>query len=218
MATIGDSKSALEQSLPNALRAYLPQTAGYALEVDILENGRKKRSNASQESWRPASGEIRIRFGGPPSAHGRAGSPSQSGRDDDLPGSILPPKSQGMTTLQLRVELIRALRMAEQRPGFDFVSLKWFRDLFLPAQEYQWSRNPTDRDREIRSAVEDGVLLTYKVPNPKTPAYPVTAVRLNRQHPDVSAVLRNEGADASNFTPIDIKGEPLSATVLRERR
>lgn len=32
------------------------------------------------------------------------------------------------------------------------------------------------------------------------------------------AALRDEGADASSFTPIDIKGEPLSTTVLRERR
>jgi hypothetical protein len=38
------------------------------------------------------------------------------------------------------------------------------------------------------------------------------------QHPEVAAALRDEGADASNFKPIDIKGEPLSTTVLRERR
>lgn len=218
MTTIGDSKSALEQSLPNALRAILPQTAGYPIEVAILENGRKKRSNASQESWRPANGEIRIRFGGPASVNPGTENSTQPERGDDADGSTLPRPSQGMITLQRRVELIRALRSAEQRPGFDFVALKWFRDLFLPAQEYQWSLTSTDRDRALRSAVDEGIVLTYKVPNPKTPAFPVTAVRLNRQHPEVSAVLRDEGADASSFTPIDIKGEPLSATVLRERR
>jgi hypothetical protein len=31
-------------------------------------------------------------------------------------------------------------------------------------------------------------------------------------------MVRDEGAIASGFTPIDIKGEPLSTTVLRERR
>ncbi len=40
----------------------------------------------------------------------------------------------------------------------------------------------------------------------------------NRQHPEVSAALRDQAADATSFIPIDIKGEPLSATVLRDRR
>lgn len=218
MTTIGDAKKALKQSLPNALRNCLPQTTGYPIEVDILENGRKKRSNASQESWRAASGEIRIRFGGPAAVNPGAENSKPPNSGGDAPESTLPPPSQGVTTLQLRDELIRALRDAEQRPGFEFVALKWFRDLFLPARGYQWSQESTDRDRVIRSAVEDGIFLTYKVPNPKTPAFPVTAVRLNRQHPEVSAVLRDEGADASSFAPIGIKGEPLSTTVLRERR
>lgn len=218
MATIGESKSALEQSLPNALRALLPQTAGYTIKVDILENGRKKRSNAAQESWRPANGEIHIRFGGPAGVNSGAESFNPPDLGDDARGSTSPAQSQGLTTLQLRVELIRHLRNAEQRPGFEFVALTWFRDLFLPAQGYHWSQNSKDRDRLIRSAVDDRILLTYKVPNPKAPAFPVTAVRLNRQHHDVAAVLRDEGTDASSFTPIDIKGEPLSATVLRERR
>lgn len=218
MTTIGDSKAALEKALPSTLRAHLPQVAGYAIEVDILESSRKKRSDASQESWRPGSGEIRIRFVGPEAVSSAGESFAHSDRGDDARGSPLQAPSQEMTPPQLRGELIRAARSAEQRPGFEFVALKWFRDLFLPAQGYHWSRSPADRARAIRSAIEEGILLTYKVPNPKTPAFPVTAVRLNRQHPEVSAVLREEGADPSSFTPIDIKGEPLSATVLRERR
>ncbi len=218
MSTIEDSKSALEQSLPSVLSAHLPQTTGYALEVDILENDRKKRSTASRESWRPASGEIRIKFAGPAAVNPGPENSLQSDPRDAARASILPLPSQEMAALTLQVELIRALRNAEQRPGFDFVALKWFRDLFLPAQGYQWSRRSVDRDRVIRSAVEDGILLTYKVPNPKNPAFPVTAVRLNRHHPQVSAALRDEGGDTSGFTPVEIKGELLSTTVLRERR
>jgi hypothetical protein len=60
--------------------------------------------------------------------------------------------------------------------------------------------------------------LTYKVPNPKSPAFPVTAIRLNRRHPEVAAALEDEEGATSEFAPLAIKGEPLSATVLRERR
>ena len=64
METIQDSKADLARSLRHVLHSLLPQTAGYNIEVDILENDRKKRGDASRESWRPAVGEIRIRFGG----------------------------------------------------------------------------------------------------------------------------------------------------------
>ena len=53
MATIRDSKASLAHSLRDVLRDLLPQTEGYAIEVDILENDRKKRSDAPRESWRP---------------------------------------------------------------------------------------------------------------------------------------------------------------------
>lgn len=54
------------REIPIRCSAYhLSQTAGFAIEVDILENDRKKRDDASQERWHPARGEIRIRFVGP---------------------------------------------------------------------------------------------------------------------------------------------------------
>jgi len=61
-------------------------------------------------------------------------------------------------------------------------------------------------------------VLTSKVPNPKSPSYPVTAIRLNRQHPQVAAVLGEQDSAALGFQPVDIRGEPLSETVLRDRR
>jgi hypothetical protein len=220
MKTIGNVRPALTHSITDAVREHLPQTAGFSIEIDIFENDRKKRSDASQNSWQPARGEIRIRFVGST----RAGleeaeiysQPDHNGQT--ILDSSSSRSSQNATGLQIQVELIHCLRKAETRPGFEFVSLKWFRDLFLPAQEYEWSRNPTDRDRAIRTAIEEGIIRTHKVPNPKNPAFPVTAVRLNLQHPEVSAAMGDEIADTSSFVPVDIKGEPLSDTVLRDRR
>ena len=216
MTTIRDVKSALEQSLAGILRAHLPQVAGYSIEVDIFgDNGRKKRSDASLESWRPATGEMRIRFGGPAAGNWEVENFSHSYHQDPTMSSHV---SQEAATLKLRVELMRALWKAERRPGFEFVSLKWFRDLFLPAQGYQRAQSPAERDRAIRDGVDDGVLLTYKVPNPESPAFPVTAVRLNRQHAEVSEAIQDQEPVLSGFHPVEISGEPLSATVIRGRR
>ena len=76
----------------------------------------------------------------------------------------------------------------------------------------------TARDQVLREAINDGIVLTSKVPNPKSPAFPVTAIRLNRQHPQVVTVLGEQETPAAGFQPVDIGGEPLSETVLRERR
>ena len=62
MTTIRNIKSILEKSLSSALRTHLPQTEGFAVEVEILENDRTTHNDASQDSWDPARGEIRIRF------------------------------------------------------------------------------------------------------------------------------------------------------------
>ena len=69
----------------------------------------------------------------------------------------------------------------------------------------------------IRSAIEKRLILVGKVPNPKSPQFPVTSIRLNRLMPDVQEVLGHAKRDL-DFHPIHIKGEPLSATILRERR
>jgi len=56
------------------------------------------------------------------------------------------------------------------------------------------------------------------VPNPKSPQFPVTTVRLNRLMPEVKVVLGQNGSSDLDFHPVEIAGEPLSATILRERR
>ena len=51
-----------------------------------------------------------------------------------------------------------------------------------------------------------------------TPMFPVTAIRLNRSLPEVRRLLGVAGDAAPRVKPVAIRGEALSATVLRERR
>ena len=114
-------------------------------------------------------------------------------------------------------ELVRALDRAESRPGYQFIALKWFRDVALLGESYDWARSDCARQSILREAIEKRLILTSKVPNPKSPQFPVTAIRLNRLLPEIQAILGQQVSD-SDFRPVDIRGEHLSATVLRERR
>jgi hypothetical protein len=96
--------------------------------------------------------------------------------------------------------------------------LKRFRDLILPAESYEWAKSSAVRDQILRIAIDDGVVLKGKIPNPTAPAFPTTTIRLNRRHPEVIAALGQAGAADSGFQPVSIRGEALSDTVLRERR
>ena len=218
MSTIGNSEAELGQALSDILREFLPQTAWYSLEIEIYENDRKKRRDASRSSWRPGSGEIRIKFGGPVTTlkPQTSAEPSQRSPDLSTPGSRSS-RDDG-TDMGRLTDLIKSLESAEQRPGFEFVALKWFRDLYLPAEGHEWAVSSSARDESLRQAIKHGILLTSKVPNPKAPAFPVTAIRLNRQHPVVRLVVGEPAIAASGFQPVSIRGEALSDTVLQERR
>lgn len=218
MATISESEIGLEQTLGDALEMFLPQIAGYSIEVEIHESGRKKRRDASRDGWRPGSGEIRIKFGGAVPRRS-SNNPDHGDPPEPGPGTIGPetaePNDPGLDRL---TNFIESLELAERRPGFNFVSLTWFRDLCLPAEGHGWSNSATARDQVLRDAISEGIVLTSKVPNPKAPAFPVTAIRLNRQHPQVIAAQGEPEISAAGFHPVDISGEPLSETVIRERR
>jgi hypothetical protein len=213
MSTINDSRMKLERMLAVVLPAYLPQAEGCAVEVDIIEDGLKMHSGAGSESWRPYNGgEIRIRFNAspavaPPTAvEERSHFPVEDEFDD-----------RG-NAWQNRSDLIRSLQRAGRREGFEFVSLKWFRDLFLPAEQYVWSDSLEARSREIGDAIDDGAILTYKVPNTRSPEFPVTAIRLNLEHPDVMAAVGEAPPRPSGFQPVGIRGQHLSSTILQDRR
>ena len=76
-------------------------------------------------------------------------------------------------------ELCAALAEAE-RGGHAFIALKWFRDSFLPRKAFRWNQHPETRQAVLAEAIQRGVVLTSKIANPKTPAYPTTTIRLNR--------------------------------------
>jgi hypothetical protein len=114
-------------------------------------------------------------------------------------------------------DLIRALNNTESRPGYSFVALKWFRDQVLPAVRPEWSA-PEVRSAILRDAIDRRLVLKSPVPNPKSPAFPVTAIRLNRSLPEVAEILGAPAPPPTEFSPIAIRGEDLSQTVLRERR
>jgi hypothetical protein len=115
------------------------------------------------------------------------------------------------------VELVRALDRAESTPGWSFVSLKKFRDEILPLEDIPFLRTDVERQNALRYAIDKRLILRGKVQNPKAPQFPVTSIRLNRFMPEVQEVLGQPKNDL-DFHPIHIKGEPLSATILRERR
>lgn len=86
-------------------------------------------------------------------------------------------------------EFVVALDHAEHEPHLRFVSLKWFRDTYLFKRGHAWARDPEVPRRLIQHATEGGLILTSKVPNPKTPDFPVTSIRLDREHPEVVRIL-----------------------------
>jgi len=217
----------LAQRLVSPLRDILNEfrytlSGQYKLRVSLLDaNGRKKRSDASAENWSPESGRIEIRFE-PTADELKIATPEVSSGAEGKPGPQV--RGAGFSSpnafVGLEIELLRALDRAESTPGWSFVSLKKFRDKILPSEPFApGTFQPTDVHWEeaIRSAIDKRFILTGKVQNPKSPQFPVTTIRLNRLMPEVQRVLGLVKKDLG-FHPIHIKGEPLSATILRERR
>jgi len=193
----------------------------YRLRVSLLDaNGRKKRSDASAANWSPESGRIEIRFEPTPEELKTAAPEVARPEGKALPPTQTASFSGLNAPSSLEIELLRALDIAESTPGWSFVSLKKFRDEILPCRPFPpGAFQPADVHWEaaIRSAIEKRLILTGKVPNPKSPQFPVTSIRLNRLMPEVQEVL-GLPKTSLDFHPIHIKGEPLSAIILRERR
>lgn len=187
-------------------------TTEYRVRVSLVDQEdkhgkkRKKRKNASANNWSPATGEVRIYF--------EKDTVNSAVAKDDVSSESHTKNSDEFEPIP---NLVRALDRAESKPGYQFISLKWFRDVALPAESLDWARSDSVRQNILREAIERRLILTSKVPNPKSPQFPVTAIRLNRLLPEIQAILGEQVAH-SDFRPVDIRGEGLSATVLRERR
>lgn len=114
-------------------------------------------------------------------------------------------------------QLLEALEAAER--GLPFVSLKHFRDTILLGQGFEWATDFGRRAELLRSATEQSLVLTSQVPNPNNPLHPVTAIRINRSHPRFRSTRKVAPTPSrSRFRPAPMKGRPLSATVMEDRR
>ncbi len=86
-------------------------------------------------------------------------------------------------------DLVRALALAEAEPHLSFVSIKWFRDTYLPKCGFAWALDSDLPRRTLMEATTKGMVITAKVANPKTPAFPVATIKLNRSHGEVDRIL-----------------------------
>jgi len=105
-------------------------------------------------------------------------------------------------------EICRALEEVE-RQGRAFIALKWFRDEVLPSSGFAWVSDPEHRQAVLAEAIAEGMIVTSRVPNPRSP-FPTTSIRLNR----APVSPQSEGR---RYSPVRIQGEPLSSTILRDR-
>jgi hypothetical protein len=197
-----------DPGLVRALRFLAPP--GYQAIVELCsESGRSKRRNASADTWSPEEDEVRIYFERVDADEtavrsGRAQRAASHAEEDDQPDEPLP------GDMDARVkELCSALAEAE-RGGHAFIALKWFRDSFLPRKAYRWNQHPETRQAVLAEAIQRGVVLTSKIANPKTPAYPTTTIRLNRSEAGIPE-------EAQRFHPIEVQGEPVAATIEEDR-
>jgi hypothetical protein len=200
-----------DPGLVRALRFLAPQ--GYQVIVELCsENGRSKRRNASADTWSPEEDEVRIYFernddsepASRPFRAPRVIAEQSFDEEEDSQQGIIP------ADIDARVkELCAALAEAE-RGGHAFIALKWFRDSFLPRKAFRWNQQPESRQAVLAEAIQRGVVLTSKIANPKTPAYPTTTIRLNRAEAGMPE-------EAQRFHPVAVHDGSLVEAIEEER-
>ena len=85
-----------------------------------------------------------------------------------------------------------------------------FRDSFLPRKAFRWNQHPESRQAVLAEAIQRGVVLTSKIANPKTPAYPTTTIRLNRAEAGIPD-------EAQRFHPVAVHGDSIADAIEEER-
>jgi hypothetical protein len=204
--TNADVELKLARRVPEFLRESGMWSKGYQCEVHLYRGNRKKRRDAEFEgNWDPDSDSICISFS-------PVDEEIESATAKVAASSNSEPKDERLS------DLVRALDRAERRPGYEFVSLKWFRDTALAHEGFSWAADEFARHDVLREVIDKRWILTSKIPNPRPPNFPVTSIRLNRQMPEVNAVLGSRPGGPATFRPVPIRGEALSATVLNDRR
>jgi hypothetical protein len=203
-----------DPGLARALHFLAPP--GYQAIVELCgENGRSKRRNASADTWSPEEDEVRIYFersdeaeAAPRATHAPRAAVDHGYEGEDEDGDSQ--EAQIPADLDARVkELCAALAEAE-RGGHAFIALKWFRDSFLPRKAFRWNQHPESRQAVLAEAIQRGVVLTSKIANPKTPAYPTTTIRLNRAEAGIPE-------EAQRFHPVAVHGDSIAEAIEEER-
>lgn len=220
--TIPDAEEIIEEALaelsysqdPGLVRALqFLAPPGYQAIVELCsESGRSKRRNATADTWSPEEDEIRIYFEREDGDEAPAPRPMRSASrvvernyEDDEPEEVIAPADMDNHVRELCAALAEA-----ERGGHAFIALKWFRDSFLPRKSFRWNQHPESRQTVLAEAIQRGVVLTSKIANPKTPAYPTTTIRLNRAEAGIPE-------EAQRFHPIAVSGETLTAVLDEER-
>jgi hypothetical protein len=207
---LGELAFSQDPGLMRALRFLAPP--GYQAIVELCsENGRSKRRNATADSWSPEEDEVRIYFertddseAAPRSVRSQRLAAEPVFEDEDAQQNLVP------ADLDTRVkELCAALAEAE-RGGHAFIALKWFRDSFLPRKTFRWNQHPESRQAVLAEAIQRGVVLTSKIANPKTPAYPTTTIRLNRAEANIPD-------EAQRFHPVAVHDGSIAEAIEQER-
>jgi len=111
-----------------------------------------------------------------------------------------------------QLEIVDAFHRAKR--SHRFVALKWFRDQWLPQQDFTWCRDPGQIRTNLRTAIDQGTLRKELLPNPNNPEYPTTTLQEGNSV-TVSSVA--ERGKTRRFAPIRIAGRPLSISVIEGR-
>lgn len=216
MKTVEDMEEQVAEMISDALAGLGLMPKGYHCEVRLHGKQRDKRRSATfEKNWSPDTDSIKVRFQRTP-GHPKPGSRAETAETTASNAeSTSESSARGSDPVS---DLVRALDRAESRPGYEFVALKWFRDTALLEEGFAWVSEYSSRQAVLREAIEKRLILTSKVPNPKSPQFPVTAIRLNRLMPEVKAILGEAGNGMPDFDPVPIRGASLSQTILNERR
>jgi hypothetical protein len=201
----------LEHAYAKAVSSLTPP--GYSAVVELFpeknKKSRKKRKDSAAHNWDPFSGRVSITFAKP-----------EAPASLPVKAEVQPDSREKQLSVALPsqlVEAVRALDVAEHKVAF--VSLKWFRDQFLPGFGVAWAATPQAGKEIVSEAIARDLFRTSKVQNPKAPEFPVTAIRLNRDLPEVKQILGSAPvAHSRTFRPVTIAGEALSDTIVRDRR
>jgi len=181
---------------------------GYKPKIEIcMPDGRdarqlrKKRPDAPLDSFNPRIDKLILSF--EPTAN-RSSVPVPTRVGSDISAREL--EQAALTLLQA------------EDSNQPFVGLKFFRDRLLSQASPAWAASESDRRTVLEALLHSSWVLTGKMPNPQTPDFPVTTIKLNRDHPAVQAILAAGPKTVfSGFRPVKQTGDPASLMLTRDR-